>query len=190
MSNKWQAKILMGELVDQPKVVYGESLEHLKESAAIWLMQNQPLAFGNASPNHDLSRRFNYSYSDGTKIPVFSRQTKPLEEGWYGVSGESRYSTPQRFETFEKVVLHFIEQAIIPEKGPDYNEVALVEGNLQLHLIKTIKRESEELQVNDMLQRGWYIIAVEYKGRTIDYSEQLVDRKASFVLGHPEEYAV
>ena len=194
-TQRWQTKIWIGEKVDEPVTLYGKSLKNLEEVATTWLRENKPQAFGNAPPEFDLSKRFNYAYSDGTKVPAFplgkflAGEAEPLDEGWYGVSGASGYPWLDHFKDFEEVVSHFIEHSLIPEKGPDFKEIALVEGNLPLHLIKTIKRESKELQINDMLQRGWHIIAIEYSGRTTDYSEKLVERKATFVLGHSEENA-
>ena len=78
---------------------------------------------------------------------------------------------------------------MIPEKGPDYQEVAIVEGNLQLHLIRTVRHETKDLHVNDLLQRGWYVIALDCEGTTTERGMHLVNRRTVFVLGHPEENA-
>lgn len=188
----WQARIFTGEKVDQPAFVYGESLAELRTAAAAWLRENKPLEFGNASPGYELSRRVNYSYSDGTRKPVFPISSflrgETLEEGWYYVEGDKPYSSPERLADFDEVIEHFTRNALIPEKGPDYKEIPLVEGNLPLHLIKTVRREENELRVNDFLQRGWYIISLEFEGEG-DYRDQLVNRKTVFILGHPEERA-
>ena len=195
MSSKpkhWQARIFTGEKLDQPTFVYGESLDELRVAAAAWLRENKLLEFGNAPPGYELSRRVNYAYSDGTRKPVFPLSSflreETLEEGWYYVEGGKPYSSPQRFADFDEAIGHFTRNALIPEKGPDFKEIPLVEGSLPLHLIKTVRREENELRVNDFLQRGWYIISLEFKGER-DHRDQLVNRKTLFVLGHPEERA-
>ncbi len=186
---RWQASIWIGEKADQPITVYGESLPKLRAAARDWLRENKPLFFGNAPPGYEITRRANYAYSDGTTLIPISE--KPLEEGWYWVQGSldgwSYY--PDELEDFDSVVSHFVERWMIPEKGPDYQEVAIVEGNLQLHLIKTVRRETVELYVNDLLQRGWYVIALDCEGTTTERGMHLVNRRTVFVLGHPEENA-
>ena len=190
----WQTKIWIGEKFDQPVTLHAESLIKLQTMAAAWLKENKLLEFGNASPDYEFSKRVNYAYSDGTRKAAFPLRSfwrgETLEEGWHYVEGAHPSSLPTHADDFEHVVEHFVRHAMIPEKGPDYKEVALVEGNLQLHRIKTIRREKEEIQVSDMLQRGWYIIALEYEGKTDYLGERLVSRKAVFVLGHPEENAI
>jgi len=185
---RWQASIWIGEKADQPVVIYGESLPKLRAAARHWLRENKPLFFGNASPGYEITRRVNYGYSDGTKMATPVTQ-EPLEKGWYWVEGEVDYWYPARGpEDFDSVVSHFVERTMIPEKGPDYQEVAVVEGELQLHLIKTIRRETDGLHVNDLLQRGWHVIALEYSADT-DRSGMVSNRRVVFVLGHPEEGA-
>ena len=84
----------------------------------------------------------------------------------------------------ESLIAHFVRDAMIIEKGPDYQEVALTESSFPLHMIRIIKRESEELLVNDMLRRGWYIVGLEF-----DETRYPTSRKAIFVLGHTERNA-
>ena len=75
--------------------------------------------------------------------------------------------------------------ALIPRKGPDYQSRALVENQLQLPLLETVLREAEEYRLNDLLQRGWHILALEYLGE-INKTGELTNRKAHFVLGHAD----
>jgi hypothetical protein len=195
---RWQVRIWTGDEVDQPVTICGESIGKLREAVAEWLESNKPTRFGNAHPDYEITRRVNYAYSDGINMPPFrevvNTQTKqlerrPLEEGWYWVRGEVDYwSNPQRLRDFGDVISRFIRDAMIVEKGPDYREVVFVDGKFQLHLIRTVQRESKELLVNDMLQRGWYIIGLEYKGN-LDRTDQMSSRDIIFVLGHPEENA-
>ncbi len=61
----------------------------------------------------------------------------------------------------------------------------MVENQLQLPLLEATRREAEEYSLNDLLQRGWHIVALEYKGEVSGMGE-LTHRKAIFVLGHPD----
>jgi hypothetical protein len=189
----WQARIWIGPKVDQPITVYGESLAQVREAATVWLRENKPSDFGNAPPEFELSSRVNYGYSDGTRQPVFPLshfgKGRKLDEGWYCVKGKSPYSSPDHLADFDGVVSHFVSGALILEKGPDYREIPLEEGKLPLYLIKTIRRETDTLVVNDLLHRGWYIITLEYEGSQ-EYPEgKVVSRKTILLLGHPEERA-
>jgi hypothetical protein len=180
---RWQVKIWIREKLDRSVTIYGETLAKLREVTEEWLRENKPLLFRGGDVT--------YSYSDGTKVPPYGRpgrrEGEPLEEGWWWIIGGG---WPEGPKDFDSVIHHFIAQGMIIQKGPDYQDVALVEGDFPLHLIKTIKRESNEREVNDLLYRGWYIIALEYEGKTDYFGERLTDRKAMFVLGHPEENAV
>ena len=48
-------------------------------------------------------------------------------------------------------------------------------------------REAEEFTLNDLLQRGWQILALEYQGE-VSKTGELTNRKASFVLGHADPW--
>jgi hypothetical protein len=160
--------------MDQPVTIYAESHAKLREMVRQWLNDNKPLLFGNASPSYEITRRVNYSYSP---------------EGWRWVKGDADdWVPPQQLWDFDGVVNHFVEEAMIVEKGPGYQGI-VIGDELQLHLVKTIKRESDERRANDMLRRGWCIIGLEYKGSTDWGDRNLVERRVIFVLGHPEENA-
>ena len=77
---------------------------------------------------------------------------------------------------------------LIFEKGPDYQSKAIIRGHLQLPLIEKILRETAEPPINDLIRRGWHIIALEYKGE-LSMTGELTNRKAIFVMGHPEDEA-
>jgi hypothetical protein len=184
---RWLAKIWIGDKVDQPVVVYGESIAKLREAAGKWLEENKPPTFSNASPQDKVQgRRVRYYYQDVVKEPR-SPFEEPRGKGWYRISA-GPYSTEEGPNDFENVVSHFVERSVVPEKGPNYEEVMVVDGEFQLHLVKTIRREKEETNVHDLLQRGWCLIGIEYEG-FVDGNEILISRETKFVLGHPEENA-
>ena len=184
---RWQMQIWTGSKFDQPIAIYAEELSQLPMATMKWLKENPLSNFSNASPDQNISRRISYSYSDGTKrvaLPLsafFKGET--LDEGWWYVQGG--YGRPNRLDSYDEVVEHLVRHGLLPQKGPDYQELTLVENQIPLHLIKTVRRESEELQANEMLYRGWYIIALEFDGKLDMFDEKIVSRKTVFVLALP-----
>lgn len=97
-------------------------------------------------------------------------------------------NSSEKMESFEEVVDHFVHIALIPEKGPSYKSRAIVGRDIRLPLVERILREAEEYPVNDLIQRGWHIVALEYKGE-LSLTGELTNRMAVFVMGHPEVQA-
>ncbi len=190
---RWQTRIWTGEMYDEPVMVYGESLVDLRKAAGEWLMRNRPPRIGNTHPTYELSRRVNYLYSDGTDIPrsEWDMDKEPRAGWYYVIGGEYRY--PQYLGDIEETTAHFLKDAIIIEKGPDYVEIPLYKkGELDLSRVKTVRRAEDTLEVNDLLQRGWQIIEFEYEGQKVSRymgDDEIVQRRTIFVLGHPEENA-
>jgi hypothetical protein len=141
--------------------------------------------------DHIVGRKtYYYSYeAEDDEAP----EKKPIEAAWWykreslvrGQVQESFYGSLQRLNSFEEAVDHFVAFALIPEKGPDYHSQAMVGNNLRLPLLEKILRETEEHPVNDLIQRGWHIVALEYRGE-LSMTGGLMNRKAIFVMGHPE----
>ncbi len=109
-------------------------------------------------------------------------QNEKLQQGY--AFGTKKYPAV-RLGSFREAVNHFIVFSLIPEKGPDYQSRAIIGNNLQLPLIEKVLREGAEHPVNDLMQRGWHIIALEYAGET-SIAGELLNRRAIFVMGHPE----
>jgi len=195
---RWQVSVWIGKDMDQPVTIYGDSIDELQHAVGNWLRKNDFTRLGNAHPDYEITRRFNYAYSDPQSAPLYRKfldakehkwGQESMPEGWYWVQGDTDYwHDPQRLNDIESLITHFVHDAMIIEKGPDYQEVALTESNFPLHLISTVKRESKELLVNDMLQRGWYIVGLEYESEQ-DRTHQMTSRKIIFVLGHTEQNA-
>jgi hypothetical protein len=95
------------------------------------------------------------------------------------------FQPPKRLRDFEEAVEHFVSHTIIPEKGPDYRSKAMVGDNFRLPLLEKILREGDEHPINDLIQQGWHIIGLEYKGE-LSMTGELMNRQAIFVMGHPE----
>ena len=87
--------------------------------------------------------------------------------------------------SFEEALDNFFWRAFIPRKGPDYRPQAMIEKQLQLPLLESVLREGEEFTLNDLLLRGWQLLALEYQGE-VSKTGELTNRKASFVLGHAD----
>ena len=61
-----------------------------------------------------------------------------------------------------------------------------MEKILQLPLLEKVVREDNDDPVNELLRRGCAILALEYSGEA-SVTGELMNRKAVFVMGHPEE---
>lgn len=196
---RWKARIESGENFTSTKssYIYGASPEHLLFMARVRLTNTNPLYFTNGGDH--IAGIYRYFYVDKTKahIDFLKPEYRNLEEGWWydrqDMTPENplyveREHAPVRLGSFEAAIEHFQKWAIIPEKGPDYQSKALLEKNLQLPLLEKILRENGDHPVNDLIQRGWHIIALEYNGEA-SMTGELMNRKAIFVMGHPEEQA-
>ena len=131
-----------------------------------------------------------YPPSDWTMDPEVFRR----DEGWWVFSKrltsgvetkDDERPHPFYLESLELAVENFIEIALIPHKGPDYQSRAMVDKQLQLPLLEAVIREAEDYVLNDLLRRGWQVLALEYKGEVSRIGE-LTNRKAIFVLGHAD----
>jgi hypothetical protein len=196
---RWKARIEAGANFTSKKLnhIYGASPEHLLFMARVHLTSTNPLYFTNGGDH--IAGIYRYYYVDKTKahLEFLKPEFRNLEEGWwydrqdmtpeYPLYHEKEHA-PVRLGSFEAAIEHFLRWAIIPEKGPGYQSKALLEKKLHLPLIEKILRENADHPVNDLIRRGWHIIALEYDGEA-SMTGELMNRKAIFVMGHPEEQA-
>ncbi len=208
MLRQWQTTI---EVSDHPeeyfevekKCIYGETVGALLVAVRAFLHERKPQYFSNGGDH--ITGRFQYYYSDGEllrEMVMEESETRRWEEeltkGWWckELAVMLDAVTVKQFEeaslgwsqSFEHAIQHFIRWAVIPERGPDYLPEALEDSSSQLHLLKRVLREKEEYVVNDLIRRGWSIIALEHQG-TLGAKEELVNRHAVFVLGHADQEA-
>lgn len=125
IKKRWQTKIWLGDMLTEPMLIYGESLEQLQIEVANWLREQQPATFSNTPAHYNIPHRVkHYLYSDGTiEVQLDSRGSRvKLAEGWYVSQGMYFYHQPQWVGDFEALIVHFIEQGMIAETGPDYND--------------------------------------------------------------------
>ena len=126
-TKRWKTEIWLKNQ-DQPVIIYGDSLASLKQATRIWLLENQPLAFGNTPPHYSVPKQQKrYLYSDGSQtIPAFSihssTEQKVLDQGWYRLEGNMLFPQAVPLENFPQVVTCFIEEDMIIETGPEYKE--------------------------------------------------------------------
>ena len=185
---QWRATILFGQDASESAAVYGESLTALRENARAWLRDNKPAFFRNGIVT--------YFYSDGTfptTGPAISEKYRFLEEGWYREDElrERHLSfSSHKIEGFEAAIVEFTENVLVPYKGPEYQDIAVVDGVLQSYLIKTVRRETDESTANELIRRGWHMISIGYAGTVDYYGREVVSRTPLYVLGHPEENAL
>jgi hypothetical protein len=197
IARRWQARIEIGEeswgeVYYQTTYVYGETIDKLRVAARMYLRERNPHHFNNGG-DYIVGRTI-YFYS--VKGIEYEFEPKDLAEGWwYREESMDRdnmnqlpFQPPEQLRNFEGAVEHFVTCTIIPEKGPDYRSKAIVGENFRLPLLEKVLREDEEYPINDLIQRGWHIIGLEYKGEP-SITGELMNRKAIFVMGHPEVQA-
>jgi hypothetical protein len=175
--------------------LYAETVNALQSEVRFHLLENKPLYISNRG-DHIIGQMI-YFYVDGhTRSPFFSEyDPRGLREGWWckreRMADNRMVSSPEEFplylQSFENAIQHFTKYAIIPERCPTYQSKAIVGDDMRLSLLERILREGEEHPVNDLIQRGWHIVALEYKGE-LSMNGELMNRKAVFVMGHPESF--
>ena len=193
-AKRWQARIEIGEEIGweaeyQTNFIYGETIEILRAAARRFLLAKKPDRFRNGG-DHIIGRT-TYFYFNGKGLDL-EFQMENFERGWW-YQEESMTTDqvnkasfkPKRLLGFEEAVEHLVTSTLIPEKGPDYRSKAMVGDNFRLPLLEKILREGEAHPINDLIQRGWHIIGLEYKGE-LSMTGELINRQAVFVMGHPE----
>src|SRR5437773_5797920 len=189
-SRRWQTQIEIetgNDLSRETVYVYGETIDKLREAAKTYLLTEKPVYFGNVG-DHFVGYIWYHANEDKSQV-------KTDDTGWYRtevqlINGvmDVENIPHEKLDGFEEAVDNFVESALIPEKGPDYRSKAIVGSDLRLPLLEKVLREAEELPINDLIQRGWHLIALEYKGE-LSMTGELTNRKAIFVMGHPEAQA-
>jgi hypothetical protein len=202
-SRRWQTRIEIDEhTLDECQldkvVLYGETIEALRSTVKAYLLEKKPSCFSNIGDNFVGQTLYFYSRGLSTDDPIDSSEGERRKRGWWVwrsrpslelVEGEPSENHPeQALPTLEGVVNSFVQRDLIFEKGPDYQSKAVIRGHLQLPLIEKILRETAEHPINDLIRRGWHIIALEYKGE-LSTTGELTNRNAIFVMGHPEDEA-
>jgi hypothetical protein len=199
-ARRWQARLEIGDQHDpahsyRSACVYGETADALYAAVRECLLRQKLVRFRNLGDH--IAGRMTYFYSFGIPIHDVAYLRGPhLEKGWWyqkeavmsGRIQESKGCSPEKLENFEAAVDHFMANALIPEKGPDYRSRAVIASQLRLPLLEKVLREDVEDPINDLIQRGWHIIALEYKGE-LSMTGELMNRRAIFVMGHPEAHA-
>src|SRR6266446_5045951 len=194
---RWQARIEIGRYSGEDfsyhaHDVYGETISALRSAAYAYLSQEKPARFCNTG-DHIAGRLTYFYYYEGMEYEGgISFPEQHLTPGWWLLKEsmlqghiDQRWRSPEKLGSFVDAIKHFVANALIPEKGPEYQSRALVGNNLRLALVERVLRESEEYPINDLIRRGWHIVALEYKGE-LSMSGELLNRKAIFVMGHPE----
>jgi hypothetical protein len=197
-SKRWQVRIEVRQVLatgfrDHTSIVYGESPDILRPAVKAYLLYETLVRFSNVRDH--LIGCMTYFVSNGV-FPTDEFPLETLEGGWWylredPIAGDLLQTvkrSPEKLGSYEKAIDHFVEHALIPERGPEYQSKAIIDNELRLHLLEKIVREGEEYPINDLIVRGWHVIALEYKGE-LSISGELINRRASFVLGHPDAQA-
>jgi hypothetical protein len=203
----WQATLWHGSSETQlaPCIVYGSSLVELRRQAASQLISLRPHCFSNgpapASQNaRHMPRRKPALYlfslpgsgeeqtspSTGASTPPSPQKEQARQRAaWRRVAQDSDGNAPRDFMQFEDAVEYFVSHDALPEKGPDYEDLLLAQGNQWLYA-QTVRVVDDAELANDLLCRGgWHIFAA--MGMTAPRGTK---GPVLFVLGHPENRAV
>ncbi len=204
---QWEARLRVSVSRNQDYVaqayaitIYGGTVDELQQNVRDYLTQHRPSFFENDGDH--ITGLVAYAYSDGINPPpidwreinAFWDDDFKENKGWWFYSrrifaGRLRYDEhhicPFFVGSFEEALDSFFRRAFIPRKGPDYQPRAMVGKQLQLPLLESVLREAEEFTLNDLLLRGWQLLALEYQGE-VSKAGELANRKASFVLGHAD----
>jgi hypothetical protein len=204
---QWEVRLKVSvsrnrDYVDQAYAVsiYGETVDELQRNVRNYLIQHRPSYFANDGDH--VTGLVMYACSDGIippppdwkEINAFWDDDFKEQKGWWFYSrrlfeGRLRYDEshlcPFFVGSFEEALDNYFWRAFIPRKGPNYQSRAVMGKQLQLPLLESVLREAEEFTLNDLLLRGWQLLAVEYQG-AVSKTGELTNRKASFVLGHAD----
>lgn|SRR5258708_998750 len=201
ISGAWGARIeyshdpeWMLKEAHESAVFYDNSVEGLRNKVGDFLSMNAPGYFSNIGDH--LAGRWRCFYADGVKEYPFlpPNETPKLWEGWWilrenlSPSREDHVVSGHiliRRDDLHTVVTYFVTYGLIPHKSSSYRSQAIVEKDLQSYFLEKVLRERDESLANDLIARGWHIIALEYEGEATPFGE-LMNRKARFVLGHPD----
>ena len=191
----WKASVWLLGPEEREEIFYGSSLVDVREKVSVWLIDEKPSEFSNIPSNHEISRR--YTYTQATEESplkpgggLFSiNEDQPITSGWVGIDGSDRTWTDYvHFESIQEVSKHFVKSSIQIQKGPDWKEIEIIENQIPLHLIHTVKKIKNEDDLNDHLQSGWYLLSINYSGSQ-SYDGKLESRRSEYIIGHPEENA-
>lgn len=188
----WTASIWIGP-PEKEEIFFGSSLEDIRENVSNWVLREEPSELANVSSDHEITRKYFYRQATEEEPlfpPVFpGDDQEPITNGWVGADCGSRSLTDNDYyDSIEGLVGHLISSSLRIKKGPDWKEIEIVESNIPLHLIRTVKRVDDESVLNDHLQVGWYLLSIDTNG-TQDYEGRLESQLSEYVIGHPEDNA-
>jgi len=188
----WQAQVWTGTREDQFVTLYGETHKTLKSNVADWLRKNKPARFWNARASEENSAYHCYAYSDGSNLPYPGCIEGTLDEGWFHRVGDFEHAVdyPDRLVSLESAIHDFVNHALVVRRGPDYEHLSpFFDQPFRVRDARTVRRETDEQRLNEMLYRGWRILAIEYEAEVLP-GDRVGGKKAVFVLGHREEDAI
>jgi hypothetical protein len=181
----------------EPQTVVGnESLQDLGEHVAAFLREDRDelTCFANVAEDNKLHQRAVYVLATAKTLGeewvrvalgyYMADRISEQQHGWWCTEpGEPKY-----LGTLDDAVAHFSRHTMIPERGPKWRDLFGHDEVLPLHLMRTVMRVEGTGRLNDALNRGWYLLSVEFEGYTNELGE-LVNREARYVIGHLGEYA-
>lgn len=179
---QWQTTIWVGN-PEQPMTLYGATLAQLSATARDSLMEQQPQHFANLPL--EVSTHITYTKKSSKDLQhldeVLDSPKASSDSRWMRTDPRDGHGWPE-YDTLSlaEAVARFTTGDICIERGPDYQEVTVQDGVLQLHRIKAVRLESTVQgknipHLNLLLRRDWYVLKIEE--REGDYQ---------LLLGHAE----
>lgn len=180
---RWEAYAVIGD----------ETLEDLGEQVATFLREqgDKLTSFANVAEGNKHHSRVRYVLATANTLReqwvqqlLGSSHVMDQPEGWW-VTG---LGAPSPLGSLDDAAAHFLRHAMVPDRGPGWRDLFAHNEALPLHLMRTVTTLKTKDQLNEALNRGWYLLAIEFKGFTTDQGE-LSDREAHYVIGHLGEHA-
>ncbi|MEM9102067.1 MAG: hypothetical protein AAGB12_07070 [Pseudomonadota bacterium] len=186
MKKTWQCSIFTLNDKEEPsrKVIYGANIDQVRENIFVWLTEEEPWFYSHAYPNYEYGY---YRTENNTSIIpsnlLTQHQNLQTSHGYVGVNRVNK-NTPQ-LDNYspEDAAFHFLSQYARIVRGPEWMNPTTVDGNFPLHEIKVIKRVTQDWQIKELTQRGWFLLDIEKRHRGPD------EYQVCFVLGHMDENA-
>jgi len=163
MTRQWQTEIVLNIEPERSTLIYGDTVADLSATTRQWLLDHRPDQFENRVR----------AVLQGSTLMYLKRGSDTAT--WCRLSA-GRIDEDIAHD-FIDAVDTFIDYALMPEPGPDFQDILVINGVLQHQLVRTIRREKDADWANHWLWSGWRLITIETAPK----------QPTTFVLGHPEE---
>ena len=191
----WTSSVWISCEQEEEQVFHASSIVEIRNNVFQWLTENSPETLSNAPTTYEQSQRYMYQLAteknplNPSKGIYSAENDEMITSGWVGFDGSGMgWSRYNHFESISELAEHFVKDAIKIRKGPDWGKIEVVDNQIPLHLVNSVKKINDEIELNDYLRAGWYLLSIDSSGYVCSEGK-LVDRNSQYVIGHPEENA-